>query len=137
MSETSSAFALSSDVELLEAGRYSGRRSGRSPVALSRCTFQVDSIEKVRPCIDALIQFERHLRKRSDEDTLYEWASIIRRGLAFELYIHWYSLEFFLDRRDAYMTGPHPFAFERFGCRPSDFEVSHFSLHDDRAQDSI
>ena len=112
--------------KLVEIGGHFGRRTGRVPVAFSRCSFTLPHFDLIPACAEALLQFELYLRKRSDSATYYEWANLHHVGVDFSLDILWYDLDYFADRKDAYLVGAHPLAFARFGCRPSDMTVVHF-----------
>lgn len=117
----------SNELELIEIGGHFGRRTGKSPIAVSKCHFDVRDEAQIANCRDALVQFEQHLRKREAASVRYEWASIVRRGTRFALDILWYDRKYFSDRKGAYLVGAHPLAVARFGCRPNDLTVEHFA----------
>lgn len=127
MSRDSSNSSTSAGGKLIEIGGHFGRATGMEPVALSKCSFVVPDEIRAEHCISALLQFEKHLRKRDVGSTRYEWANIVRKGLQFELDIFWYDQDYYADRRQAFLVGAHPLALERFGCRPSDLAVVHYS----------
>lgn len=126
MARDASDSSISAEAKLIEIGGHFGRATGIEPVALSKCTFVVADEIRAGHCISALLQFERYLRKRDESSTPYEWANIVHKGLQFELDVLWYDRDFYADRREAFLVGAHPFALERFGCRPADLTVIHY-----------
>lgn len=115
---------------LLEIGGHFGRENGRSIVALSKCSFSVETVASAERCKISLLEFEQHLRKRPAAATLYEWANIVQDELSFEFDVQWYDHAYFEERKNAYLVGAHHLALQRFGLVPSDLHVEHRPVFD-------
>ena len=111
-------------IHIASGGDFS-KRTNATPVVISRCTLRLRSDAHISECEKALIQFERILRQRSDDEIAYEWANVCRDGLVISFDIYWYNERFFLERKEAYRTGAHPFVFQRFGAVADDFCITH------------
>jgi hypothetical protein len=111
--------------KLIVRGGDFRRRTGASIVVVTRCILQLRSTTFVDPCEKAFIQFEKILRDRKDHEIKYEWENIYRQGIRVTFNVNWYDQIFFEDRKNAYLVGPHAFAFQRFGAVADDFKVRH------------
>lgn len=110
---------------LVVAGADYATRKSIAPVAVSHCKFELKHPRQISPCEKAFVQFERILRQRPDAEVKYEWANVFRQGLTVTFDVNWYDMRFFEDRKNAYLVGPHAFAFQRFGAVAEDFEIIH------------
>jgi hypothetical protein len=110
---------------LIEAGGHFRKRTASRIVAISKCSLLLRAERFVVPCEEALVQFERILRRRHDKEVMYEWANIRRCGLRVTFEVNWYDLQFFHARKAAYRVGPHALAFQRFGATHDDFRIVH------------
>jgi len=113
------------EIRQLLTGGTTGVRHALPIVARSICTFEVPSDEDVIRCEMALTQFSGFLQKRPVEDTRYEWGKACRMGRQFELEILWYDVDYFHERRSAFLVGAHALALQRFGLKPQDLVVIH------------
>jgi hypothetical protein len=111
--------------DLIVSGYDFGTRNSRKPVVVSKCSFVLKSTDYIPACEEALIQFERILRERPDNEIKYEWANVCRCHLTITFDVYWYDKEFFEKRKNAYRVGPHAFAFQRFGATADDFLIVH------------
>lgn len=112
-------------IRLNEPGARTGRRLNWLPRVVSRYSVTLPSEKLVEPCVAAIQQFLEILDRRPDDATRYEWANIRLEGLELSLDVHWYDLDFYERRKNAFRFGPHPLAFQRFGVTPDDFRVRH------------
>ena len=116
--------ANQSPILILRGGDFSSR-TGAKPVVVSHCSLRLKSPRLVANCEAALMQFERLLRERPDNEIKYEWANMCKHNKTVTFDVLWYEIEFFEDRKAAYLFGAHPFVFQRFGADPEELEIVH------------
>lgn len=110
---------------LFYPGAYFGKLRKIEPLAVSCAKFSIKSTEDIAALTMAIEQFEQILNRRMPEEVKYEWANIEVNEFSVQMEIYWYDLDFFNDRKEAYLVGAHPFVFQRFGVLVKDVTILH------------
>jgi hypothetical protein len=101
---------------------------GKSPIARTDVSITFDTEEKVLTCIQALRESDEQMKLRPKERVLYCWYNVYREGMTISFSVHWFDMEFFERRKEAYTSPQHASIFERFGVGPTELKVEHVIL---------
>jgi hypothetical protein len=114
----------------------SARRGAKTVIARSDCRYYCPDAATAARCIQALRESDERLRSRPEEMMLWDWGSTYYEkdpgnpagGGTVLLGVAWYDLEFYRDRREAWLGAMHKRAYARIGVALEDITVTHWVL---------
>lgn len=122
-------------VRVLEGeGPGTPRRGTKVLFARSECSYRCRDADIATAVVEALRQSDEKLRARPEELMLWDWqstwfeadpASTVGAGWV-RLGVAWYDPEFYVDRRDAYLSVMHKRIYVMLGITEEDVEVTHY-----------
>ncbi len=112
------------------------RRGTKTVIARSESRYYCPDAATVARCIEALRESDERLRSRPEELMLWDWQTTYLEpelgspagGGTVLLGVAWYDLEFYRDRREAWLGAMHKRAYATIGVALEDITVTHWQL---------
>lgn len=111
--------------ETILVGEETRRGSNVNRVATTSVELTLRSEEDFDRFFAVLKASDERLSKVPDEAAHYDWQMVFRKGLTVRFGVAWYDLEFFMARKDAYLSDQHNSIFDSFNVSTADLKVIH------------
>jgi hypothetical protein len=107
-------------------GTENPNRLGEIPEAHTRVSITFSNEKDLRQCAKMLQWSDERLRALPEQLLRWSWDRTFREGMTISFGVNWYDLEFFKQRRDAFLEPEHAAFYKSFNASPRDFKVEHF-----------
>ena len=111
---------------------YTGEEFRRSKelrrVAITRVELSFDCEDNFEKFFQFLKDSDDRLSKVPDSEVMYDWQSPMKNGLTIRFGVAWYDADFYIEKKDAYLSGMHTKLFSQFGSKAEDMRIEHIPL---------
>lgn len=107
-------------------GEEDGRRerTGKTLVARTLVTIELDNMDDLKRCVVELEESDRRIRELGDGND-WDWQKVKTNERMIKFGVAWYDREFFEQRKEAWSDPTHARMYERFNASPDNFHVEH------------
>ena len=118
-------------------GAESGRRvaAGKTIVALSKVNIHLKTEMDVHNCIHHLEESDRRFALNNRNP--WDWDVAMYKGLTVRFAVEWYDMEFFKNKKSAYLDPQHSKMYLQFGATIDNIIVEHYYVDKDGKESKV
>ena len=102
---------------------------GKKVVALSKVDINLTNDEDVKTCIAHLEESDRRFAMIPSNE--WDWQRAMFKGLVVRFNVEWYNVDFFKEKKMAYLDADHSKMYKHFGATIDGIKVEHFLIDKD------
>lgn len=125
---SSAHFEVGDSWQTVLVGEEQRRPKSLTRVAITRAEIEFGSEDDFTRFLKIITASDERLRKISDDEVMYDWQQIRRKGMVVRFGVAWYDDEFYQSRKDAYLSELHSRVFAQFAVAPNAIRIEHIPL---------
>lgn len=97
-------------------------------IAMTRAEITFETEDNFNRFLEIIKESEERMSKIPDNQVMYTWAIVRRKGLTIRFGVSWFDYDFYHERKDAYLSELHNRIFLQFGVTKDSLRIEHIPL---------